>query len=155
MKTRRLGQLFWILTLISSLGLTACNGPKDVDNFLGIESLGTVGNSALSITPDKYDFGPALAGGSPLTITMTLTNTTSNFSLSILSIGGVSDPNFSVTTDCPMGGNTLAPKSTCTAQIAFHPVTGGDFQYNVVVDFSAGSGSPSPGGTTSGQTSPN
>ena len=92
--------------------------------------------------PEKYNFGPALAGDVPLVITMIITNTTKSFPLSILSIGGIANPNFSVTTTCPMGSETLAPQSSCGAEIAFHPTSGGEFQYSAVVRFSAGSGSP-------------
>ena len=130
------------MTFISFFVFSACSGPRDVDNFFGTQSLGDIGNSALNITPDKYDFGPALAGGSSLVIAMTLTNTTASFPLVISSIGGITNPNFSLSTDCPVGRGTLSPKSSCRASISFHPIAGGEFQYSVVVSFSAGANSP-------------
>jgi Cep192 domain 4 len=89
-------------------------------------------NSAVTITPDKLDFGTAAVSeaGSPQVITITNPGS-APVAINLL----VSGIDFSQSTDC---GDSLAAGASCTVQVTFKPATTGPRLGTLIVDASRG-----------------
>ena len=103
---------------------------------LQVELAGT-GNPAptplLSVSPTSLFFTPKKVTNH----TVTLTNT-GNAPLFILSIS-IDEPNFSFTTSCPVGANTLAPGQKCTVTVGYHFIGPGGSANLIIVHDAPGS----------------
>jgi hypothetical protein len=90
---------------------------NDPGNPLRVELSGT-GNPAptplLSVSPTSLFFTPKKLTNHKVTLT-----NTGNAPLFILSIT-IDEPNFSFTTSCPVGANTLSPGQQCTVTVGYH-----------------------------------
>ncbi len=145
-------QLFLTVTTIFMFNLAGCNQSNPLDTAFGPGNLsasptpqitGVIGNSALSLSPINHNFGMVSVGQSATALTMVIENVTS-VPIYLSSLTGSADADFSITGfNCPSGSTAIAAGGTCSAQVNFTPLIGGNLQYQVTALF----------GTTPGDTS--
>ncbi|CAN5706051.1 hypothetical protein BH10BDE1_BH10BDE1_02780 [soil metagenome] len=113
--------LFAIGLIVS---MAACKSGSEVDTLVGaISDPSAIGNSALSFTPNNYDFG-ALAVGLSLDRTIVIRNIT-KVDLFMSSVTDAST-HFSVVSDnCPRAPLSLVGGATCEAVVRFKPLQAG------------------------------
>src|SRR6266850_1442587 len=108
--------------------------------------LSGTGVSEVSLSQSSLSFGGSLVGsvGGPATVMMTNNADTTPLSITSIAISGANGGEFSLsagTGACPSSGGTLAPRSSCTINVAFNPQTLGSKTATLTITDSA-AGSP-------------
>ena len=97
----------------------SANSPQ----IVALSGTGIMTQGVLQLTPATLAFGNQQTSTTSAVQTVTITNTSSSFPLTIssLTMGG----DFKQTNNCPMSPATLAPNANCTVQVTFAPVAAG------------------------------
>ncbi|WP_353062608.1 choice-of-anchor D domain-containing protein [Tunturibacter psychrotolerans] len=86
-----------------------------------ISLLGIATPSPITVTPISLDFGSVQLGSSA-TLPVQITNISAT---PAVFFGLSASPNYTVASDCPSTGGSLAPSTSCTAQVTFTPTQTG------------------------------
>lgn len=100
-----------------------------------------IGNSAIDLSPQSYDFGPAATLSGTANQIINLRNTTTS-DLYIDEFFGFDD-NFTVlSNNCPTGSAALAADQSCQISIEFSPQTVGTLSSTIVIKYGTDSNNP-------------
>jgi hypothetical protein len=96
----------------------SANSPQTV----ALAGTGVVIQGTIQLSPSTLAFGNQQTGTTTTAKTVTLTNGSSSYALTISSIA-TGDPSFKQTNNCPISPATLAANGNCTIQVTFAPTT--------------------------------
>ena len=108
--------------------------------------LSGTGISEVSLSPSSLSLGASLVGsiGAPATVMVTNNADTTLLNITSIAISGANGVEFSLsagTGACPSSGGTLAPRTSCTINVAFNPQTLG-FKTAMLTITDSAAGSP-------------
>ncbi|TDW98832.1 choice-of-anchor D domain-containing protein [Kribbella sp. VKM Ac-2566] len=126
-------------TLSASLRVTGCAGTAGI-NTVELRYHSTFGYQALSVTPEKYDYGKVrynVASSAPFTVKNTGTDPVQITGITVANelIEWRQDP--AAPHDCP---STLAPAASCTVSVRFMPQTPGPKSTTLTIQDTTASG---------------
>jgi len=96
----------------------SANSPQTV----ALSGTGIVAQGTIQLSPSTLDFGTQASGTTSAAKTVTLTNTSATFPLTISNIATGSSV-FAQTNNCPASPATLAANANCTIQVTFAPTS--------------------------------
>lgn len=102
-----------------------------------------IGNSAISLSPNNYDYGNVALSPSYAEVGITVTNNSTK-TVYLGTVGGIATP-FSITTattTCPYAPTGIAPTGSCILMVRFSPVTGSQATMNMAVRYGEAAGTP-------------
>src|SRR5215813_4599453 len=94
----------------------SANSPQTV----ALSGTGVAVQGTMQLSPSTLDFGSVAVGTTSAAKTVTLTNSSSQFTLTISSIA-IANAAFKQTNNCPVSPATLAANASCTVQVTFAP----------------------------------
>lgn len=106
----------------------SANSPQTI----ALAGTGVAVQGTIQLSPATVAFGSQDAGTTSTAKTITLTNTSSSFSLTISSIT-TGNAVFKQTNNCPIGPATLAANASCTIQVTFAPAAAGNASANLTI----------------------
>lgn len=96
----------------------SANSPQTI----ALSGTGIVAQGTIQLSPSTLDFGTQASGTTSAAKTITLTNTSATFPLTISNIATGSSV-FAQTNNCPASPATLAANANCTIQVTFAPTS--------------------------------
>jgi hypothetical protein len=132
-----------ILVAFKPTGVGAFTGTLSVtDNAPGSPQTVSLSGSGTLVTlsPSSVNFGTVKVGQSSAPTSITVTNKSTNQTLSItgIQIGGANPTDFTQTNNCP---SSLSPQTSCTVMVTFTPLVTGSLTAQLQV-YDNGGGSP-------------
>ena len=97
----------------------SANSPQTI----ALSGTGVAVQGTIQLSPSTLDFGSVAVGTTTAAKTVTITNGSSNFTLTISSIT-TGNAAFKQTNNCPVSPATLAANASCTVQVTFAPTAG-------------------------------
>lgn len=122
--------------------LTVSYGPDQARNtnlaavatLIGKSEPPPVGNAAVTLSPNTYDFGNVALSPAFSDQVITVTNTTTR-DLYFGAMSGLSAPYSVQSTTCPSGATVLAGSATCTITVRFSPIAGPQVSQTLTVNY--------------------
>lgn len=93
-----------------------------------------LGNQAFTFTPASYDFGNRAVNSATVFTTVSIKNT-SEHSIFLSGISGLSGAFALVSDNCPRSPNKMTSGQTCSATVSFAPVAGGIFNQGLTMNY--------------------
>lgn len=104
--------------------LQIADNSADSPQTIALSGSGVVVQGTIQLSPSALAFGNQQTGTTSTAKTVTLTNTSSTYPLTISSITTTND--FKQTNNCPISPATLAANANCTIQVTFAPTAATD-----------------------------